>query len=155
MTQVYDLLTAIENHFNNNEPNINTVTFGDINKVDLTKLTLFPLAHFNIDDAEFKGSTIEFTVNLMCLDIVDEGEDWDGSFAGANNFQDVLNTQLQSINKLIDSLRGVRGYLAEAQYVVTNEPTAELLTDEDNNMINGWGVSIDIEVPNTISGCEV
>jgi len=52
MKQVYDVLTNIENHFNESEDNTNTVTFGSLEKVDLNKTTMFPLAHFNISDIQ-------------------------------------------------------------------------------------------------------
>ena len=38
MKQVYDILTQIENHFKDNEDNINTVSFGALEKVDLDKV---------------------------------------------------------------------------------------------------------------------
>ena len=153
MKQVYDILGAVERHFKYNEEFINTVTFGDIRDVDLNKATIFPLAHFFVDNIEFAGSTMNFTLSLMCLDIVDENKEYDNSFEKAVNFQDVLNTQATVINKLVESFRGNRGYLAEQQFVLENNPTAELLQDKFENRVAGWGIDISVSVPNDISIC--
>lgn len=153
MKTVYAILEAIENHFNNYEPHTNTVKFGTINEVDLNKTTLFPLAHFNLSQIEYEGSTIDFTVDLMVLDIVDESKDYDGSFQGATNLQDVLNTQAMVLNKLVESFRGGRGALADAQFVLKNKPVAEYLYQKFENELYGWGVKIKISTPNDITIC--
>jgi hypothetical protein len=36
---------------------VNTVTIGDIFKVDLNKLTIFPLSHIMINSATYQGPT--------------------------------------------------------------------------------------------------
>jgi len=153
MKNVYNILDAIEAHFTDIEKNINAVKFGQLSEVDMTKTTLFPLAHFNISAIEYSGSTISFTINIMALDIVEESKDYDGSFRGATNLQDVLNTQAMVINNLVESLRGGRGYLADLQFVLTNTPRAEMLYDKFENELYGWGVDLEIETPNTITMC--
>tara|TARA_R110000868_G_scaffold98795_2_gene272021 strand:+ start:1479 stop:1940 length:462 start_codon:yes stop_codon:yes gene_type:complete len=153
MKQVYDILTQVENHFNLDEDNINTVTFGALEKIDLNKTTMFPLAHFNISDIQYKGSVIELSINLVCLDIVDYNSNYDNSFAGATNLQDVLNTQSQVVNKLIDSFRSDKKHTFEGQFVLANEPSARLVSEEYENELSGWAVEIVVEVPNDISNC--
>ena len=44
MTGYYDLITRIKEHFEA-DPIVNTVTQGDIFRVDLNKQTIFPLVH--------------------------------------------------------------------------------------------------------------
>jgi hypothetical protein len=153
MKNVYAILDAIEQHFTNNEDNTNSVRFGVFDDTDLKKTTLFPLAHFNISAIEYVGQTIDFTINLMVLDIVDESKDYDGSFAGATNLQDVLNTQAMVLNKLVESLRAGRGYLSELQFVLKNDPKAEYLYEEFDNKLSGWGMNIEISTSNDITIC--
>ena len=153
MKNVYSILDAVENHFTVNEKNINAVKFGQLSEVDLAKTTLFPLAHFNISSIEYSGTTIDFTINVMCLDIVNESKDYDGSFRGATNLQDVLNTQAMVINKLVESFRGGRGYLSDLKFVLKNNPKAELLYDKYENELYGWGIDIEIQTPNEITIC--
>ena len=153
MKNVYNILDAIENHFKVEEKNTNTVKFGVFSETDINKTTLFPLAHFNISNITYSGSTIDFTIRVMALDTVDESKDYDGSFAGATNLQDVLNTQAMVINKLVESLRGTRGKLSEQQFVLNNDPQAEYLYEEFENKLAGWGVNIEISTPNDITIC--
>ena len=152
MKNVYSILEAVENHFNN-EPNTNAVHFGDFNESDLSKTTLFPLCQFNIGSIEYTGNTIDFTINLFVLDIVDENKKYDQSFAKATNLQDVLNTQAMVLNKLVESLREGRGDLQEQQFVLKNDPVAEYLYEELDNKLAGWGMNIEISTPNDITIC--
>ena len=139
MKNVYNILDAIENHFKVEEKNTNTVKFGVFSETDINKTTLFPLAHFNISNITYSGSTIDFTIRVMALDTVDESKDYDGSFAGATNLQDVL--------------RETRGKLSDQQFVLKNEPQAEYLYEELENRLAGWGVDIEIRTPNDITIC--
>lgn len=153
MKNVYNILDAIEQHFKVEEKNINSVKFGVFSEADIRKTTLFPLAHFSINSIKYNGTTIDFNLNIMVLDVVDENKDYDGSFAGATNLQDVLNTQSMVINKLVESLRSTRGKLSEQQFVLNNDPQAEYLYEEFENKLAGWGVNIEISTPNDITIC--
>ena len=152
MKNVYDILTEVENHFNN-EPNTNAVKFGVFNETDLKKQTLFPLVHFNIIEITYVGTTVDFTLAMMVLDEVDESKDYDGSFAGATNLQDVLNTQAAVLNKFIESLRKGRGALSDKQIVLKGDPVAEYLYEEFENKLAGWGTEIEISTVNDVTIC--
>ena len=121
MTQVYDILDKIKDRLRNN-PNVFSVTFGDISEVDLNKTTMFPLSHLTITNVTFERSVINFTIALLCLDIVDYNkEKYDGdSFYGNNNIQDVYNTRLQVVNDIVQSVR--RGSLFDSKIQLTGEP---------------------------------
>tara|TARA_R110002012_G_scaffold271065_2_gene456237 strand:- start:544 stop:1002 length:459 start_codon:yes stop_codon:yes gene_type:complete len=152
MNNVYKILEKIEDHFNN-EPNTNSVTFGSFNETNLKKQDLFPMCQFNIGSIEYVGNTIDFTVNMMVLDVVDEGKEFDGSFKGSTNLQDVLNTQAMVLNKLVESLREGRGDLSEDQLVLKEDPIAEYLYEEFENKLAGWGMDIQIRTVNDVSVC--
>lgn len=152
MKQVYNILDAIKGHLEN-DTNVNHVSFGDFKSIDTSKTTIFPVSHFWMNKASMEGSTIRFTIDLMCLDVVDESKEYENSFYGSNNLHDVLNTQLQVVNSLIESVRSTRGALAEQQYVLLNNPEAEMLYEEFENKLAGWGITFEITVPNDISIC--
>ena len=42
----------------------NTVTFGDLDDVDLNKLTIFPLAHIIINTATINEETISMNISI-------------------------------------------------------------------------------------------
>ena len=49
---------------------VNTVTEGDIFSVDLSKQTIFPLAHIMINSASFENNVIRYNVSIIAMDLV-------------------------------------------------------------------------------------
>ena len=152
MTQFYDILDKIKDELRMN-PNVFSVTYGDITKVDLDKTTIFPLSHLNISNAIIGEHTISFTLQLLCVDIVDYNKDSspDDEFYGNDNMQDILNTQLQVVNDVIAQLR--RGTLFTDRLQVLGDVTVQPFMDRFENELAGWGADIIIEMPNNISIC--
>ena len=152
MTQFYDILDKIKERLRTN-PNVFSVTYGDITKVDLDKTTIFPLSHLNISNAIIGEHTVSFTLQLLCVDIVDYNKDSspDDEFYGNDNMQDILNTQLQVVNDVIAQLR--RGTLFTDRLQVLGDVTVQPFMDRFENELAGWGADIIIEMPNDISIC--
>jgi hypothetical protein len=131
---------------------VNTVTYGDIFEVDLNKQDIFPLSHFIINNATYLGSAWQFSLSVICMDIVDESKDAvTDKFLGNNNEQDVLNTQLAVINRLLELLR--RGNLRDELYELTGTPNVEPFTDRFENKVAGWTLSLDVLIPNDMTIC--
>ena len=152
MTQVYDILDKVRDRLRDN-PNVFTVTFGDITEVDLNKTTIFPLSHLTITNVTFERSVINFTIALMCLDIVDYNKEKydDDIFYGNTNLQDVYNTQLQVVNDIVQSVR--RGSLFDSKIQIIGEPSATPFQDRYENELAGWGIEINVSMINDISIC--
>jgi hypothetical protein len=72
-------------------------------------------------------------------------------FTGNNNEQDVLNTQLAVVNKLIQVLRG--GDLHQDLYQLDGSPSFEPFYERFEDEVAGWAVSFDVIIPNDISIC--
>ena len=88
------------------DDNINTVTTGDITDIDLNKQTIFPLAHIVINNVTLEEQALRFSMSILTMDIVDQSKDAVVDvFRDNDNEQDVLNTQLAVINKVIQVLR--------------------------------------------------
>ena len=152
MTQVYDILDKVRDRLRDN-PNVFTVTFGDISEVDLNKTTIFPLSHLTITNVTFERSVINFTIALMCVDIVDYNKEKydDDVFYGNTNLQDVYNTQLQVVNDIVQSVR--RGSLFDSKIQIIGEPSATPFQDRYENELAGWGIEINVSMINDISIC--
>ncbi len=130
----------------------NTVSFGDISDVDLDKQTVFPLAHINISDATITEQTIEFNMNVMAMDIVDDNslDDFnDDLFLGNDNLQSILNTQLSVMNRLHTEL--TRGHLRDGLLATDEDLVCEPFKDRFANVLAGWTATIRLVVPNTSS----
>jgi hypothetical protein len=131
---------------------VNTVTYGDIFEIDLNKQDIFPLSHFIVNSATLNGSVWQFSMSLLCMDIVDESkEDVTDKFLGNNNEQDVLNTQMAVIGRLLELLR--RGDLHTELYQLEGSPTIEPFVDRFENKLAGWTLSFDVLIPNTMTIC--
>ena len=152
MTQVYDILNKIKDRLRDN-PNVFTVTFGDITQVDLNKTTIFPLSHLTITNVTFDRSVINFTVNLICVDVVDYNKEnySDDIFYGNDNLQDVYNTQLQVVNDIVQSVR--RGSLFDDKIQLLENPSATPFKDRYENELAGWGIELNLSMINDISIC--
>jgi hypothetical protein len=131
---------------------VNTVTEGDIFKVDLAKQTIFPLAHIMVNTATFEGSVIRFNVSLIAMDIVDVSKDEvTNIYLGNDNEQDVLNTQLVVLNRAYELMR--RGDMYSDLYQVDGNPTCEPFTERFENLLAGWTMTFDVLIPNDMSIC--
>ena len=134
------------------DPNVNTVTTGDITRIDLGKQTLFPLSHIIINNVSNEDSVLRFNLSILSMDIVDVSkEEVADIFVGNNNEQDILNTQLAVLNKLVQVLRG--GSLHTDLYQVDGTPNFEPFYDRFENELAGWALSLDVIIPNDTGVC--
>lgn len=134
---------------------VNTVTYGDLMEVDLNKQTIFPLSHFMISGATMQGNVWNFSISLLCMDIVNESKNYadgiPGEFRGNNNEQDVFNTQLAVANRLLELLH--RGDLYVDKYQLDGDPTLEPFVDRFENKLAGWTVTFNVLIPNDMTIC--
>jgi|TARA_B110000967_G_C18813809_1_gene525063 hypothetical protein len=151
MKGFYNVTETIKNQLLS-DVNVNTVTMGDITKVDLSKQTLFPLSHMIVNSVTNEDSILRYNISILSMDIVDISKDEVVDlFIGNNNEQDVLNTQLVVLNKLVQVLRG--GDLYTSMYQLDGSPSFEPFMDRFENEVAGWTLSLDVIVPNDITIC--
>jgi len=132
--------------------NVNTVTTGDISEVDLNKQTIFPLSHMIINNVSQDEQTLTFNISVLAMDIVDVSkEETTDLFVGNDNQQDVLNTQLAVINKLLQKLR--MGTLYRDKYQLDGSVSCEPFLDRFENNIAGWVGTFDVVIENDIPIC--
>ena len=132
--------------------NVNTVTTGDITEVDLNKQTIFPLSHMIVNNVTSSENTLSFNISILAMDIVDQSKDSvTDIFLGNNNEQDVLNSQLAVLNKLVQKLR--IGQLYRDLYQVLGDVTLEPFMDRFENQVAGWTATFDVIIQNDINVC--
>ena len=135
-----------------NDLNVNTVTTGDITEVDLNKQTIFPLSHMIVNNVTSSENTLGFNISILAMDIVDQSkEPVTDIFLGNNNEQDVLNTQLSVLNKLVQKLR--IGQLYTEKYQVLGDVTLEPFMDRFESQVAGWTATFDVLIQNDINVC--
>lgn len=132
--------------------NINTVTTGDITDVNLNKQDIFPLGHIIINNVIDQEQVLSFNISILACDIVDQSKDLTvDRFTGNNNLQDILNTQLAVLNKLIQKLR--MGDLYTDMYQLEGDPNLTPFYDRFENQLAGWTATMDIKIYNDIYIC--
>ena len=147
----YLLTEAIEQQLLS-DVNVNTVTTGDIYEIDISKQSIFPLSHIIINNVTADESVLTFNVSVLAMDVVDESkEKTTDIFRGNNNEQDVLNTQLQVVNKLIQVLR--KGNLYNDQYQLDGNANCEPFYERFENKMAGWSATFNVFVNNDITIC--
>ena len=135
-----------------NDEDVNTVTFGDITEVDLYKQSIFPLSHLIVNSVTSAENTLSFNISILSMDIVDQSKEATlDRFVGNNNEQDVFNTQLAVLNKLIQRLR--IGTLYRDLYQVVGDVTLEPFKDRFENELAGWTATFDVMIQNDIDVC--
>ena len=151
MTGFYNITNKIKETLEA-EPFVNNVSYGSFDNIDLNKQTIFPLSHVMVNQCTINPKVLTFNISVMCMDIVDiSKEETTDLFVGNDNEQDVLNTQLGVLNKLIQLLR--RGTLHTDQYQLQGDPTLEPFYDRFENQLAGWALTMDVLVANDIYIC--
>ena len=130
----------------------NTKTGENLSNVNLQKQNIFPLSHIIINSVVDSEQTLSFSLSILAMDIVSRSKlETTDIFEGNNNEQDVLNTQLAVLNKLIMVLR--KGTLHRDQYQLVGDPSCEPFYDRFENELAGWTANLDVVIYNDITIC--
>lgn len=151
MSTFYEITQTIKNKLQE-DLFVNTVTTGDIFKVDLNKQTIFPLSHIIINSVSYQGPVLNYNISILSMDIVDESKSLTTDiFIGNDNEQDVLNTQLSVANRFLEVLN--RGALAEDYELVNGSASIEFFVERFENKLAGVTTTFDIAIQNTMTKC--
>ena len=151
MTGYYELLDKLKTHFDA-DVIVNTVTQGDIFKVDLSKQTIFPLVHIMVNNCTLDSNTTTWNISLIAMDIVDLSKSATTDlFLGNDNEIDVLNTQQAVLNRAYEIIK--HGSLAYDLYMVEGTASLEPFTERFENYMAGWTMTFDVVTPNEMTIC--
>jgi hypothetical protein len=151
MTGYYELLNKLKTHFDA-DVIVNTVTQGDIFKVDLSKQTIFPLVHIMVNNCTLDERTTTWNISLIAMDIVDLSKSVTTDlFLGNDNEVDVLNTQQAVLNRAYEIIK--HGSLAYDLYMVEGTASLEPFTERFENYMAGWTMTFDVVTPNEMTIC--
>lgn len=133
-------------------PFVNQVSEGDLYDVDLSKQTIFPLSHIMVNNVSILPNVLKANITIIAMDIVDiSKEDATSLFLDNNNRQDVLNTQLIMLSRIVAQL--TNGETFEDNYQLEGEPSCEPFSDRFENLLAGWTMTFDVLIPNEITSC--
>jgi len=134
------------------EPFVNTVSFGSLDDIDLNKQTIFPLSHMIVNNCNVAENILTFNISILSMDVVDESKlEASDDFVGNDNEQDVLNTQLAVLNRVIALLQ--RGSIYKEKYQIVGAVGCEPFVDRFENKLAGWVATFDVTVENDMTIC--
>ena len=150
MTGWFNILTPIKEQ-SEQEVVVNPVTVGDIYELDSSKQTIFPLSHVMVNNVTRESNILRFNVTVMCMDIVDKSkEETTDIFRGNDNEQDVLNTQLAVVLRMLEIFD--RGENTRT-FRIDGDPSIEPFTERIEYSVAGWAVTFDVVIHNDMTKC--
>lgn len=146
MNQYTQLLYFLKS-FGDNDDYISTTTKASDDNIDLNKANIFPLYNIEINSGAFtNGQTIIFNVILSCLDIRDINKEIvNDKFWEQDNEVDNHNETLAFLNKVWTSSH--RNF-EDNNITASLNPNLEKITYSDKNLLDGWQLTFDVELPN-------
>ncbi len=150
MNTLYKLSEKIKTELESNAL-INTVTYGDIEDIDLNKQTIYPLAHVNLTDAVIRSSSVEVNVSILLMDIVDVSKTKDITYFGNDNEHDVLNSMLSAATKTVQELH--RGSSYAEGFHLENDANVEFFTDRFEDKLAGVSLNFAVTLANNVDLC--
>jgi len=141
MGQFKDITKLIENWLDGHD-DINEVTKGDSNEIDITAQTNFALAHIIYDTTSYSDGYSTYNYEIQLLDTF---------FENADNKLDVLDKMDGVASQFVSALN--QGSLFNAQIRVLTEPTGTIIYDQLKNRLYGVSLSVSLQVPSGIINC--
>lgn len=125
------------------DPDINTVTRGNATDIDLSVKTIFPLAHIFIGSARFPNENIiVFPVVIWAVTPRDVTHEEGDKFTGGDNEDDTLNSMLYVLQRFYRNTK-----IFGDDFDIKTAPTLTALTEAGENLIDGWRMTFDLEIP--------
>lgn len=135
---IYNVLSKVRELLENDSL-IHKVTEGDLSEIDLSKQTIFPLAHFNLGTATQNDYTININIEVIFADIIEEDD---------SNYIDVWNRTFVSATQFVEQLKRI-----DTRFIVEDTATHEPFRDRFVNKLGGFATSVIITIPNETAIC--
>lgn len=116
---------------------VTTTTDGDIFEVDLSKQTLFPLAHIMVNNVNLEDVVVRYNVTILAMDLE------------RDNRHDIHNTQLLMLQRFCEKLK--RAYDNDLQ--LDGVPSLEPFIERFENKLAGWAMTFDLLTGNDLGIC--
>lgn len=134
------------------DPQVNTVTRGEVSKLDLDKQNIYPLVHIDLASGTFNSArTITYEVYIAAL----QGRDMNNEvitdkYWGQDNEVDNHNETMIIVQKIWGQIfREWQNNLLGSDAT----PSFEKITYAKGNILDGWALTFNIEVPFDIDLC--
>ena len=154
MRSYYNVINSLSEVITQQVQSNNNISQGDIGDIDLSKQTIFPLAHIVVNSASIEENHVSFNVTIYYLDLVDYSKKPNATlFLGNDNEQDVYNTQLALATRVLRVLQ--KANLYKDSFEILNASACIPLPKFSDNNLTGWESTFDIAAKDNMTYCNV
>ena len=134
------------------DPLVNSVRKEGRLNLDTKKDNIYPLVDIFIGSGTFPSAgVVRLNVQIVCVNERITNKEVDGDpFWGQDNEVDNMNECLEIINRIWSTM--FRDF-KKRKIVASNSPTITAIYESFGNVLDGWQINFDVDLPNGISLC--
>jgi len=148
MKSLFALTDAIKNELDNNVL-LNSVTYGDVDEIELLKSNRYPLAHVGISTGTISDATSDINLSVIFIQQVDDVKEQEDSFNDSELY--AQNNMLSAATRLVQVLK--RGDLYQQGFQLEEDATVEFFGDRFTDKVAGVTVDMTVTIKNQASIC--
>ena len=148
MNSLFALTDAIKNELDSNVL-LNSVSYGDVDEIELLKTNRYPLAHVGISTGTISDSTSTIEVSVIFIQQVDDVKTQEDSFNDSELY--AQNNMLAAATRLVQVLK--RGDLYAQGFQLEDDATVDFFGDRFTDRVAGVTVDMSITIKNAASVC--
>jgi len=148
MNSLFALTDAIKNELDSNVL-LNSVTYGDVDEIELLKSNKYPLAHVGISTGTISDATSDINLSIIFIQQVDDVKEQEDSFNDSELY--AQNNMLSAATRLVQVLK--RGDLYQQGFQLEEDATVEFFGDRFTDRVAGVTVDMTVTIKNQASVC--
>lgn len=148
MNSLFALTDAIKNELDNNVL-LNSVTYGDVDEIELLKSNRYPLAHVGISTGTISDATSDINLSVIFIQQVDDVKEQEDSFNDSELY--AQNNMLSAATRLVQVLK--RGDLYQQGFQLEEDATVDFFGDRFTDKVAGVTVDMTVTIKNQASIC--
>jgi len=148
MNSLFALTDAIKQELDSNVL-LNSVSYGDVDEIELLKTNKYPLAHVGISTGTISDSTSTIELSVIFIQQVDDVKAQEDSFNDSELY--AQNNMLAAATRLVQVLK--RGDLYAQGFQLEDDATVDFFGDRFTDKVAGVTVDMSVTIKNSVSVC--
>jgi len=148
MNSLFALTDAIKQELDSNVL-LNSVSYGDVDEIELLKTNKYPLAHVGISTGTISDSTSTIEMSVIFIQQVDDVKAQEDSFNDSELY--AQNNMLAAATRLVQVLK--RGDLYAQGFQLEDDATVDFFGDRFTDKVAGVTVDMSVTIKNSVSVC--
>jgi len=148
MNSLFALTDAIKKELDSNVL-LNSVSYGDVDEIELLKTNKYPLAHVGISTGTISDSTSTIEMSVIFIQQVDDVKAQEDSFNDSELY--AQNNMLAAATRLVQVLK--RGDLYAQGFQLEDDATVDFFGDRFTDKVAGVTVDMTVTIKNSVSVC--